>query len=84
VRHPLTLIKTTVLEEIRNMTKVLHQGFTLPKRSLPKRLVNLKRLLKKLLQEAVRFSSEFRLRLEWQTRGIKVISRKEGFSLPPV
>jgi len=25
----------TVLEEIRNMTKVLHQGFTLPKRGLP-------------------------------------------------
>jgi len=25
----------TVLEEICNMTKVLHQGFTLPKRTLP-------------------------------------------------
>jgi len=34
-----------VLEEIRNMTKVLNQGFTLPKRSLPQFDGNPKELL---------------------------------------
>jgi len=40
--------------------------------------------LLKLLREAVPFSGKFWLRLEQQTRGKKVNSRRERFSRPPV